>query len=56
MYELEQACISDAAYIYETCRDYLNKKHKSDKYADENPDILAALIKSATSIFIHKPR
>lgn len=54
--EMEQACITDAAYIYQKCREVLNKKYNDENFSENNPILLSALIKSATEIFIHKPR
>ena len=56
MAELENSCMIDIAYIYEKCVEFLNKENEDKEFAKKNPELLAALIKSATDIFIHKPR
>ena len=54
--EMEQACVRDAEYIYQKCREVLNQKYGDEKFAENNPILLSALINSATNIFLHKPK
>jgi hypothetical protein len=49
---LDNACNVYAASIYQKCRGLLNRKYGDYEFAEKNPELLAALMNSATAIFV----
>lgn len=53
--EMENSVTIDAIYIFDKCKEVLDGKYGKG-YSEKHPELTAALVNSATNIFIHKPR